>query len=128
MVDMALENEGGGEGPMDLLRELVEESGKWTEELVVFSRQLLVVLVILAVWFSYIYSGLVLKLLSGGPVSVFPTLLGAAIAVYIVYGLIRLRRIYKNRVVRREKWRRRFEILRQKEEEIEKLLSGEEAG
>ena len=113
---------------MDLLRELVEESGKWTEELVVFSRQLLVVLVILAVWFSYIYSGLVLKLLSGGPVSVFPTLLGAAIAVYIVYGLIRLRRIYKNRVVRREKWRRRFEILRQKEEEIEKLLSGEEAG
>ncbi len=129
MVGMAAGNEQGSEGPMELLRELVEESGKWTEELVVFTGQMLFVEVILALFFFYLYSRLFLGYLSGDEAfPFFPAIIGAAIGIYFIYGFFRLRRIYRNRVNRRERWRQKFRILRQKEEEIEKLLSGEGAG
>jgi len=120
------EDEQGTESPMELLRQLIEESGRWTSDLVRFARSILSGVGILSVFTLYLYTRSILSYLSGEG-SVVPVFIGMAVLAYMAHGLRLSYRTYKSQVRRRDRWRHKFEVLKKKEEEIEKLLS-EEAG
>ena len=127
------EDEKGSEGiesPIEVLWQLVEESGKWTEEIVTLSRQQIIVYLyaifqtVLVLWFVF-YN------IHKEPIPLSYLIMVGICAIFLAITLgntmIVLRRKYRNRLARRDRWRERLEILKKKEEEIEKLLS-EEAG
>jgi hypothetical protein len=120
------ESERGIQSPIELLRQLIEESGRWTEDLVRFTRTMLVTFLVIQPFFIYFYTRSVLNFLSGdGPV--FPVIIGIPLGLYIAWGGRVLYRRYRAQIRRRDNWVRKFDVLKKKEEEIEKLLS-EEAG
>lgn len=125
----------GIESPIEILWQLIEESGKWTEESVMFARQLLILFVVIlylcVLSFWIVFYGPVAAYISGEGNLPLPAILilGVWVAsfIFMILVALKMRRRYKNRVARRDRWREKFEILKRKEEEIEKLLS-EEAG
>ena len=118
------ENEQGTQSPMELLRRLIEESEKWTKDLVIFTRTLVIVAVILSGFFIYTYSRSVLEFLSrDGPV--IPVILGIPLIVLIVYGAKFTYHNFRILLHRRDTWKNRFDILKKREEELEKLLDEE---
>lgn len=115
-------NEDAVESPLELLRQLIEESGDWTKDLVRYTRTILVTFLVLQPFFIYFYVRSILNFLSGeGPV--FPVIIGIPLSAYIIWVSRVIYRQYKCQTRRRAKWRSRFEVLKRKEEEIEKLLS-----
>jgi len=118
------------ESPIELLRQLIEESGKWTEEIVKLCRNQILVYsyatlqTVIVIWLVLVYN-----FSSEDPVSI-PILavIGACVVfLFIINGnaIFVLWRKYRNRKARRDLWREKFEILKKREEEIERLLSGE---
>jgi len=112
---------------MELLRQLTEESGRWTSDLVRFSRSILSGVGILSVFSLYLYTRSILDYLSGEG-SIVPVFIGIAVLALMAHSMRLSYRTYKSQVRRRDRWRHKFEVLKKKEEEIEKLLAGEEAG
>jgi hypothetical protein len=120
-------NEDSVESPMELLRQLIEESGKWTEEMVTLSRKLIIIWIyaifqtILVIWLVVFY------LIPREPIPLTYLVFVGVCVVFLIMNLanvlVRLRRNYRNRLAGRDRWRGRFEVLKKKEEEIEKLLS-----
>ena len=127
------ENEKGIESPIELLRQLIEESGKWTEESVMFARQLLILFIVVIylgiLSFCNVFYNPVQSYISGEstlPLSdILVIITGLAAFIFMVLVALKMRRRYKNRIDRRDKWRSKFEILKQREEEIKTLLSEE---
>ena len=126
MVKMG-EDEQRTENPMELLRQLVEESGKWTSDLVRFARSILSGVAILSIFSLYLYARSILDYLSGEG-SIVPLFIGIAVLALMAHSLRLSYRTYKSQARRRDRWIHKFEVLKKKEEEIEKLLVGEEAG
>jgi len=118
-------NEQETESPVELLRQLIEKSGKWTEESVVYVRTILIQLSLTSVFVLALILRDIMRSLSQGY-----TPLGLIVAVLAfcllnVWILPKGYRRYRSHRARRDNWKRRFEVLKKKEEEIEKLLSGE---
>jgi len=116
------EDEKGIESPIEILRQLIEESGIWTKELVVFTHTLLVVFSILTLFYIYSYLKALFEYLSeDGPIA--PVFIGIPIFLLLIYAGQYTYRRYKTQVNRRDKWVHKFRVLKKKEEEIERLLS-----
>ncbi len=112
----------GIESPIELVGRLIEESGDWTKDLVIFTRTIVVVFVILALFFAYSYSKSVIEFLSeDGPI--LPVILGIPIILLLIYAANYTYRNFRIQVRRRNKWNRRLQVLKKKEEEIANLLS-----
>ena len=125
------EDEKGIESPIELLRQLIEESGKWTEEMVMMARQVIVMFAIIiylsVLCFWQVFYNPVVTFISGEGDLPFPAvivlLVWFASFVFLVSIGFRVYRRYRNRIARRDRWREKFEVLNKKEEEIERLLS-----
>jgi hypothetical protein len=112
----------GIESPIELLRHLIEESGKWTKDLVRFAWTLLVAFMSILPLFLYSYIRSIQNYLADeGPI--FPVIIGIPLAVYMAWVFRILYRQYKAQIRRRDNWSLKFEMLKKKEEEIERLLS-----
>ena len=126
------ENEKGIESPIELLRQLIEESGKWTEEIVTFARQQIIVFLIVIFQTVSVISYVFYNISKDPDPVPLPSIVAIAIVLIFLIlvvsnAIVKLRRKYRSRIARRDRWREKFEVLKKKEEEIEKLLS-EEAG
>jgi hypothetical protein len=115
------------QSPIELLRLLIEKSGKWTEESVVYVRLILLYLVMFFTLFLYFMYLWIRDSLSRGNTILIPIVPTILITIINVWVLVKVRRRYRSHVDRRDNWRRKFEVLKRKEGEIERLLS-EEAG
>ena len=126
------ESEKGIESPIEVLWQLIEEGGKWTDEIVSFARTQIIVFM-LVILQSVLLLSCVSYNISRDPEPIpFPYVIAVVMALilYVLIvgnAIIKLRRKYKNRLARRDRWREKFEMLKKKEEEIEKQLF-EEAG
>ena len=124
-------DEKGIESPIELLRQLIEESGKWTEEMVMMARQVIVMFAIIiylsVLCFWQVFYNPVMTFISGEGDLPFPAvivlLVWFASFVFLVSIGFRVYRRYRKRIARRDRWREKFEVLNKKEEEIERLLS-----
>jgi hypothetical protein len=115
---------------VEVTRKLIDEGCVWNERLVGLNRQLLWNLVPLMVLFYAVYLfNLVMLFQEGFRI---PWILGLVIMTPFVIKnpllLLDGYRNYKRNVARRDIWRKRFEILKEKEAEIDRLLSSIEAG
>jgi len=116
------------QSPLELTRKLIEEASQWNETLVFFQRRVILNVIPVFVVFYVVYAWDLFSLLRTGGVVY---LLGVVVMTpFAINGVFMLRggyREYVKNVARRDKWRERFEILRRKEEELARLLSGKGA-
>ena len=114
---------------VEVTRKLIDEGSKWNELLVVLNRKLLWNISPLIVTFYAVYLWNLVNLFQSG--GIIPILLVAVLTPFAINTPFLIRdgyRQYVKNVARRNMWRDRFEILKKKEEELDKLLSGIEAG
>jgi len=116
------------QSPLELTRKLIEEGSQWNEMLVHMNRWVLLNISPLILIFYVLYAwNLVGVLRTGGVVYLLCVVVMTPFAINGVFMLRSGYREYVKNVARRDKWRERFEILRRKEEELGRLLSGEGA-
>ena len=111
------------DNPIELLRQLIEKSGRWTEESVVYVRLILFYLASAYALFLYFMYRWINDSISNDKPLLIPVVLTVGITINNAWVLVKVIQTYKKRIARRDNWRKKFIVLRQKEEEIEKLLA-----
>jgi len=114
---------------VEVTRKLIDEGSVWNERLVVLNRKLLWNLVPVFIGFYAVYLWqLVSWFQEGGYIYLIPVIILTPFAINNPFLIRGGYRNYKMNIARRDIWRERFEILKEKEAEIDQLLSGIEAG
>jgi len=112
----------------EVIRKLIEEGSEWNEMMVFLNwRVLLNASIILLIYYVVYVFELASFLWSGSLIQLLMFVVLTPWAIYAPFFWRGGYRYYRKNVARRKVWRSRFQILREKERELDRLLSGEGA-